>query len=213
LLAPGTLFAGKYRLDLPEGTPIWRTSPRGPGRFADTGMRWRDARNGAPGVAEFVDRLGAFLILVGLSGLAVGGVGVSAAVRAYLASKTEVIATLRTLGADRATIFQTYFIQIGLLTILGIAIGLVLGALAPLVLAPLIEARLPIPAAFAHLSRPAGRGRALWRADGADLHALAAGPHRGGARRHAVPRRAVHRRVLLPRPATWSPSALAAGLR
>jgi putative ABC transport system permease protein len=146
LLAPGTLFAGKYRLVLPEGTDIDAVADDAQARFADTGMRWRDARNGAPGVAEFVDRLGAFLILVGLSGLAVGGIGVAAAVRSYLSTKTEVIATLRTLGADRATIFLTYFIQIGLLTVLGIFLGLVLGALIPVVLAPVIEARLPIPA-------------------------------------------------------------------
>ena len=87
-------------------------------------------------------------MLVGLSGLVVGGVGVAAAVRAYLAEKTNVIATLRTLGAERSTIFQTYFIQIGFLSLIGISIGLLLGALAPLLLAPLIEARLPIPANF-----------------------------------------------------------------
>ena len=53
------------------------------------------------GCAEFVDRLGAFLVLVGLAGLAVGGVGISA-IRAVLsAGKTGVIATLKTLGADR----------------------------------------------------------------------------------------------------------------
>ena len=36
--------------------------------------------SGAPGVGRFVDRLGAFLILVGLAGLAVGGAGIAAAV-------------------------------------------------------------------------------------------------------------------------------------
>ena len=30
-------------------------------------MRWTDARNGAPGVARFVERLSAFLILVALN--------------------------------------------------------------------------------------------------------------------------------------------------
>jgi putative ABC transport system permease protein len=149
LLAPGTLFSTKYRLDLPPEANLAATAEQARARFADAGMRWTDARNGAPGVSEFVDRLGAFLILVGLSGLAVGGVGVSAAVRAYLAGKTGVIAVLRTLGADRATIFQTYFLQIGVLAIFGIALGLILGAVLPLLFAPLISARLPIPAAFA----------------------------------------------------------------
>ncbi|MEL7097263.1 MAG: FtsX-like permease family protein [Pseudomonadota bacterium] len=154
LLAPGTLYNSKYRLDLPEGTDLAALEAEAEARFAEAGMRWTDARNGAPGVAQFVNRLGAFLVLVGLSGLAVGGVGVSAAVRSYLSSKTSVIATLRTLGAERGVIFQTYFLQIGVLSLVGIALGLALGAIAPVLLAPLIEARLPIPAAFAIYPAP-----------------------------------------------------------
>ncbi len=148
LLAPGTLYETEYRLKLPEGADLEILEREALMLFESSGLRWKDSRNGAPGVSEFVNRLGAFLVLVGLSGLAVGGVGVSSAVRAYLASKTGVIATLRTLGADRSTIFQTYFLQIGALSLLGIAIGLALGAAAPVLLAPLIEARLPVPANF-----------------------------------------------------------------
>ncbi|GFE50636.1 drug:proton antiporter [Roseobacter cerasinus] len=154
LLAPGTLFSTKYRLDLPPDADLAALAAEARSRFEDTGLRWTDARNGAPGVSEFVERLGAFLILVGLSGLAVGGVGVSSAVRAYLAGKTNVIATLRTLGATRAVIFQTYFLQIGALSLAGITIGVALGGALPLLFAPLIEARLPIPAAFAIYPAP-----------------------------------------------------------
>ena len=154
LLSAGTLFNSKYRMTLPKGAPIAQVEQQAAQTFANSGMRWRDARNGAPGVAQFVDRLGAFLILVGLSGLAVGGVGVSAAVRSYLARKTDVIATLRALGADRATIFQTYFLQIGVLSVLGVIIGVAIGALAPLLLAPVLAARLPIPAQLAIYPAP-----------------------------------------------------------
>ncbi len=154
LLAPGTLFSTKYRLNLPIGADLAGLSEQAQDAFDGTGMRWTDARNGAPGITEFVTRLSAFLVLVGLSGLAVGGIGVSAAVRAYLSQKTETIATLRTLGADRATIFQTYMIQIGLLSGIGIAIGLALGGVMPLALAPLIESRLPVPAVFAVYPHP-----------------------------------------------------------
>ncbi|TCP62298.1 putative ABC transport system permease protein [Rhodovulum bhavnagarense] len=146
LLEPGTLFETKYRLDLPEGTDFAGLEEAAEDRFADNGMRWRDARNGAPGMTRFVERLGSFLVLVGLAGLAVGGVGVSAAVRAYLDGKTAVIATLKTLGAESRTIFAAYLIQIGALAVLGIVIGLVLGAALPLVFAPLIQAQLPVPA-------------------------------------------------------------------
>ncbi len=148
LIAEGTLFSTQYRLDLPEGADLEALETSAEAQFRDSGLRWRDSRRGAGGVARFVDRIGAFLILVGLSGLTVGGVGVSAAVRAYLAGKTGVIASLKTLGATRAVIFQTYFIQVGILTLLGIMLGLILGGSLPVIFAPLIKARLPIPAVF-----------------------------------------------------------------
>lgn len=148
LLQPGTLFDTKYRMDLPAGHDLDALQADAEARFESTGLRWRDARNGAPGITNFVERLGAFLVLVGLSGLAVGGVGVSAAVRAYLATKTGTIATLRTLGAERQVIFLTYFLQIGALALLGVAIGLGLGGLGPVLLGPLIAAQLPFPAVF-----------------------------------------------------------------
>ncbi|EEE36632.1 efflux ABC transporter, permease protein [Rhodobacteraceae bacterium KLH11] len=154
LLAPGTLFSTKYRLDLPQNSPLETISAQAGQAFDGTGMRWTDARNGAPGISEFVGRLSAFLVLVGLSGLAVGGIGISAAVRAYLARKTETIATLRTLGADRVTIFQTYMIQIAVLSGIGIVAGLFLGAMIPLTLAPVIETRLPVPAVFSLYPQP-----------------------------------------------------------
>ena len=146
LLAPGTLFDSSYRLDLPEGTDLAALEAEAEARLAESGARWRDARNGAPGVAVFVERLESFLVLVGLAGLAVGGVGVASAVRAYLARKVATIATLRTLGAERRTVFAVYLIQIAVLTVAGIALGLLLGAGAPLLAAPAIEAALPIPA-------------------------------------------------------------------
>ena len=156
LLAEGTLFSTQYRMTLPDGADLAALEQRAKDQFADTGLRWRDSREGAGGTARFVDRIGAFLILIGLSGLAVGGVGVSAAVRAYLAGKTGVIATLKTLGATRGTIFLTYFLQIGALTLLGVAIGLLLGGGLPMLLAPVIEARLPIPADFTFNPAPLG---------------------------------------------------------
>ncbi len=148
LLGPGTMYETHYRLLLAEGDMLDRLRAAALAEFEGEGMRWRDRRTGAPQVAHFVDRIGSFLVLVGLAGLAVGGVGVSAAVRAYLEGKTPVIATLKTLGAEGRTIFAVYFAQIGVLTALGIAAGLALGAAVPILLAPVLEARLPVPAVF-----------------------------------------------------------------
>ncbi|MEL6234660.1 MAG: FtsX-like permease family protein [Pseudomonadota bacterium] len=148
LLAPGTLFETQYRLRVPDDTNLNTLYAELQAAFPDNAIRWRDRRNGAPGVANFVERLGAFLILVGLASLAVGGVGVSSAVRAYLEAKTETIATLKTLGAQGNMIFAIYLAQIGVLTMIGIALGLALGAGLPALAGPLLDDMLPVPALF-----------------------------------------------------------------
>lgn len=152
LVAPGTLFETLYRIRSARDPAAMQQEAEV--QLDGTGFRWRDRRNGAPGIAEFVERLSAFLVLVGLTGLAVGGVGVSAAVRAYLSEKTNVIATLRSIGAERRVIFQAYMMQIAVLAAFGTAIGLVLGTAAPFLLAPILEARLPVPVEFALRPQP-----------------------------------------------------------
>jgi putative ABC transport system permease protein len=154
LLGPGTLFDSSYRLELPDGADLAALEAQAEARFRDSGLRWSDSRRAAPGVERFVDRIGSFLVLVGLAGLAVGGVGVAAAVRAYLEAKISTIATLRTLGATGGLIFQTYLIQIALLVGLGVVLGLALGVGLPLLLAGPIEAALPFPAEITFFARP-----------------------------------------------------------
>ncbi len=90
---------------LPPDTDLATAKTSAEAAFRDKGLRWSDSRRATPGVARFVERIGSFLVLVGLAGLAVGGVGVSAAVRAYLEGKIATIATLKTLGASGRMIF------------------------------------------------------------------------------------------------------------
>ena len=148
LLAPGSLFTARYRLDLPANTDLAALKARAGARFANGGLEWLDRRNGAPGIAEFVARMGRFLVLVGLAGLAVGGVGIAAALRAWLSARLRSIAILRSLGASGRVIFLTCAMQVAAMAALGLSLGLVLGAGLPNLLAPLIAARLPVPAAF-----------------------------------------------------------------
>lgn len=154
LIAPGTLFESNYQLKLAPGHDLSALQADAEAAFPDAGARWRDSRNAAPGLSTFVDRIGAFLVLVGLAGLAVGGVGVAAAVRAYLERKTPVIATLKTVGAEGRVVFATYLYQTGVLAALGIALGLLLAIAAPLALAPLVTARLPLPVEIGIYPRP-----------------------------------------------------------
>lgn len=120
----------------------------------DAGARWRDTRKGVPGISTLVERLGAFLILIGLSGLTVGGIGVVAAVRAWLEEKRPVIATLKALRSGTRVILLTYLMQIGTLAAVGVILGLALGAGLLLLAGPLIAARLPVPAVFGLYPRP-----------------------------------------------------------
>ena len=83
-MTEGSLFDSAYRLRLAPDADLAALEADAEARFADQGLQWRDRRDGAPGVGRFVDRLAAFLILLGLAGLAVGGIGVAAAVRAHL---------------------------------------------------------------------------------------------------------------------------------
>lgn len=145
LLDPGSLFETEYRLTLPPGTDLARLQAEAEADFQGAGMRWQDSRRAAPGVERFVDRIGSFLVLVGLAGLAVGGVGISAAVRAWMERKAETIATLKAIGATNGLIRTVFLIQLAALGAVGIVAGLVLGVALPLLAQGAIAARMPIP--------------------------------------------------------------------
>ncbi len=145
LLEPGSLFDTRYRLLLPPGADLGAFGKLAVETLRDSGMRWQDARHGAPGMERFANRMSSFLVLVGLAGLAVGGVGIASAVRSYLDGKVETIAALKALGAEGRVIFATYLIQVAMLTAVGVILGLLLGASLPMLAAPLIADQLPIP--------------------------------------------------------------------
>src|SRR5699024_577078 len=95
MLAPGVVYDTGYRLRLPPGADLAALRTGFERRFPEAGARWRDRRDAAPGIRRFVERLGAFLTIVGIAALGVGGVGIAAGVRGYLARKIAVIAALR----------------------------------------------------------------------------------------------------------------------
>ncbi|MEX0969866.1 MAG: FtsX-like permease family protein [Paracoccaceae bacterium] len=154
LISEGTLFETRYRLALPPGTGLEQLEREAKVAFRDSGMRWRDSRNASPAIARFVERMSDFLILVGLAGMAVGGVGIAAAVRAYLERKREVIATLKTLGAGRRLVLGIYLVQIGALALVGIVLGLIAGAALPLIIGAFVGDDLPVPVVFAIYTKP-----------------------------------------------------------
>ena len=138
LLAQGTIFSSKYRLKISTGMDLDALQQRFEENWATAGGKWKDARNASPGAAKAIERLSTFLVLIGLSGLVVGGIGVSAAVRTFIAKKTSNIAVLKTLGATPRQIFWIYALQIIAYTIVAVILGVILGASAPFLAHPFL---------------------------------------------------------------------------
>ena len=79
----------------------------------------------------------------GVTSLLVGGIGVAAAVRAFLARKVATIAILRCLGASARTLTAVYVVQALALGALGSLAGAVLGTAVQLALGPLLQPFVP----------------------------------------------------------------------
>ena len=128
LVQPGSLLSHHYRLRLPPQDDVRALRDDLDEAFPDVGWRVRDTRAAAPGVQRFIDRLALYLTLVGLTTLLVGGLGVLNAVKSYLDGKLATIATFKCLGASTRQVFQVYLFQIAVIALVGIAIGLLVGA-------------------------------------------------------------------------------------
>ncbi len=145
LVQPGTMAYWHYSVKLTSGLTAPQVQDIAKRDFAESGWRMRDWKEGSPGVRRFLDRAGLFLVLVGLTALLIGGVGVANAVHAHLSGKTPTIATLKSLGATSGLIFRVYLWQTLVLAVVGIGIGLVVGAALPNLAAGALAEVLPLP--------------------------------------------------------------------
>ncbi len=146
LIQPGSLMTHDWRVRLPAGADPRATIAAVRDAFPQTGWRIRDAREAAAGLEEPVRQTSSFLVLVGLSALLVGGIGVATGVRAWLEGRARTIATLRCLGASARLIGLIFGLQILLLCAGGIALGLVAGAALPIAILAAFGSVLPLPA-------------------------------------------------------------------
>ncbi|MCA1244120.1 ABC transporter permease [Stappia stellulata] len=146
LVQPGSLVRQNYRVRLDAPDRLDAIIEEAEEAFPEAGWRIRSRANAAPGLQRNIGRLAQFLSLVGMTALLVGGVGVANAVRSFLDAKRPVIATFRCVGADGGFVFRVYLIQILMLTGLGIACGLVLGAAIPFATQGFLATILPVQA-------------------------------------------------------------------
>ncbi|MEL6734874.1 MAG: ABC transporter permease [Pseudomonadota bacterium] len=151
LIQPGSLINWTVRALLPsaEQDVLREFLAEARTEFPDAGWRIRSRDRAAPALARNVTRFSQFLTLVGLTALIVGGVGVANAVRAFLATKTNVIASFKSLGAPAWFVFAVYIMQILLLASLGIVIGLIIGGTLPIIAQWALQGIIPVGSASA----------------------------------------------------------------
>ena len=148
LAQPGAFITHKSRLLLDVNKSEKQAIDALKNVTVDTNVRVRDVDDAAPGFKVFIDRAEAFLVLVGLTALLIGGLGVAGAVRAWLASRMPVIATLKCLGAPARLIFRVYMLQVMLIASLGVCLGVVLAAAAPALVLDVLGAYITVPLAL-----------------------------------------------------------------
>ena len=112
--------------------------------FPEAGFLARDSSDPSPGVKNMLQRLTEFLTLTGLTAMLTGGIGVANAVSGFIERRRRTIATYKSLGCPQRIVFRTFLIEIGLLALLGIAIGFAIAAAAPWASVSLMQAVVPI---------------------------------------------------------------------
>jgi putative ABC transport system permease protein len=150
LLQPGSLVRFLYRLRLSDPRAIERAdaiADAAERAFPDAGWEVRTNAKASPQLERSIERFTQYLVLVGLTALLVGGVGVANSTKHYLDRRIATIATMKSLGATGSQVVALYFLQIMLLALVGATIGLALGALLPFAVAGLFGALIPLPLA------------------------------------------------------------------
>ena len=149
LLQPGSLVRWMYRAQLNQNDssdqPVKAMIDDAEKQFPDAGWEIRTRDNASPQLERNIERFTQFLTLVGLTALLVGGVGVANAVRAHLERRRDTIATMKSLGATGGRVFVIYLVQVMVVAAIGTAIGLVMGAALPFLIAAAFGQILPLP--------------------------------------------------------------------
>ena len=106
--------------------------------LGDAGWTVRSARDGLGDMVRYYDLFMQFLTIVGLASLLIGGISVWTGISAYIAERGNVIAVLRSMGADRSRIFIHFASQVATLAAIGVGIGLAVGASIALLALPAV---------------------------------------------------------------------------
>ena len=153
LVQPGSLVRWINRLSLrrdANGQPasdaqVDETAAQARKALPDAGWEVRTRSNVSPQFDKNLQRFTQVLTLVGLTARVVGGVGVANAVRGFVDRKRNDLATLKSVGATGGFVFLTSLIEVMLVALIGVGIGLCVGAAIPYGVAAAFGAVIPLP--------------------------------------------------------------------
>mgnify|MGYP000961189010 CR=1 FL=1 len=114
-------------------------------KFPTSGWDVRTRSNVSPQLTRNVERFSQFMALIGVVSLIAGGIGIAGAVVAFVDRKRESIAVLKAIGASGSLIFQTLFLEMMAIAMLGSLGGALVGALIPLLAGGPIGSALDLP--------------------------------------------------------------------
>ncbi len=113
------------RLPADRSARQWVSANRSTLDSAD--VRARTADQTEERMTESLEQLSAFLGIVGLVALLLGGIGVASGVHAFVTRKIETVAVLRCLGATSGQVLTIYLLQAAAMGLVGAAAGALLG--------------------------------------------------------------------------------------
>ncbi|MCW1402549.1 FtsX-like permease family protein [Novosphingobium sp. MW5] len=148
LIQPGAMYRTKARVALPDGRETAPVVDELKRQFPTAGFELRTRDRASPGTERFIDRLGEFLVLVGLAALTIAGIGIGGGVSSWLDSKRGSIAALKAVGATSSDIARITLLQVAAVALVGTVAGLVAGVLVTPLLTNALSGLLPVPEGF-----------------------------------------------------------------
>lgn len=145
LLKPGALARLSLRVALDDARPAALAALKQDftAQFPESGFELRDRTDPSPQLSRNIERFSQFLSLIGLTGLACGGIGVAAAAAGLIERKQKSFAILKALGATGGEAVALVLIEVMIVAFVASLLGAAWGLAAPFALARALRDALP----------------------------------------------------------------------
>jgi len=144
LVQPGSRVRYRYLLKVPPTLSLEEVQAGLRRKLPEEGVEIRSYRDVQTEMKRLIENLMAYIGLVGLITLLVGGLGVAGSIRAFLSERVGHLAILKSLGASSNELLAAYLIQTLSLASLGSILGAALGLAVQFFLQRQLRSFLPV---------------------------------------------------------------------